>query len=274
MTIEVYIGERFRYGPERRAFGRFIQDMLNAYEQVEETYFVVAEFDADSAAIDLLLLHSKAMILADFKELTAAEAKDRDKIRLRGKQNGQWEYLLPNGRANPLGGKGKTTNPYQQLERFRYDFADWLGKRSNKIFGGTWSSRQMMRALSAWVVISPGFDGETAELDLPWEDIQNNHNWFRAIPTGELAWEFNCTSLANLALSETQIRKLLSELGVTRVEDYSQIMPVAPVERDTFFSKPHLCGNLVDRGTGAVGAVCDKARAAAKADDAAGMVRG
>jgi tetratricopeptide (TPR) repeat protein len=247
MTIEVYIGERFRYGPERRAFGRFIQDMLNAYEQVEEIYFVVAEFDTGSAAIDLLLLHSRAMILADFKELTAADPRDQERIRLRGKQNGQWEYILPNGKVNPLGGKGKTSNPFQQLDRFRYEYADWLEKHSHKIFGEHWSTRQGLKALSAWVVISPGYDRDTSELDLPWEDIADNHYWFRAVPASELAWEFNCTSLAGLELSETQVRKLLSELGVTRLEDYSHIVPVAPPERDTFFSKPHLCGNLVDR---------------------------
>jgi hypothetical protein len=78
MIVEIYLGRLFRHGHERRAFGEFVKVLKKLYGNSDQLFFVVAEVDANSAAMDLLLLAIRAMIIADFKELTAVETKFAD----------------------------------------------------------------------------------------------------------------------------------------------------------------------------------------------------
>lgn len=247
MTVEVYIGKEFRYGQERRAFGEFVQDMLNRYGDSDELYFIAAELDANAAAIDLLLLHSKGLIICDLKYLSAADGPNAARVHLQCKQNGPWIYRLPEGKECPLGGHGKHDSPYQQLFRFRHEFADWLSARSRKIFGNSWTHGNALDHISAWSVITPGFDGSIEDMDLPWGEIRDDHGWYKILPLGSLAWEFNCAVDLRIEYSESQLRTLLAELGVTRCETLETILPVALPAGNGFFSSPHVCHNLIDR---------------------------
>jgi tetratricopeptide (TPR) repeat protein len=247
MTVEVYIGKEFRYGQERRAFGEFVQDMLNRYGDSDELYFIAAELDANAAAIDILLLHAKGLILCDLKYLSAVNTATAARVHLQCKQNGPWIYRLPEGKECLLGGHGKHDSPYQQLFRFRHEFADWLSERSRKIFGNFWTHGNALDHISAWSVISPGFDGSLDDMDLPWEEIRDNHGWYKILPLGSLAWEFNCAVDLHIQYSETQLRAILTELGVTRCEALETILPVAAPAGNGFFSSPHVCHALIDR---------------------------
>lgn len=247
MTVRVFTGRGFQKGHERRAFGEFLQDLINRYDASDVSFFVIGEVDAGPAKMDLLLISSGALIIADIKELTAADKKDADELQLAGKQNGQWEYLLPDGTKCPMGGYGKKDNPYQQLERIRFQFSEWLTPRSSNIFGSSITKNQILDRLGAWCVISPGFNGDTRYLDLPWNDIQDNRKWFQIHSLKNLAWEFNCASNSLLELSDEQIIELITQLGATECKNLSEILPVPSPVLDPFFSKPHLSGKLVDR---------------------------
>jgi tetratricopeptide (TPR) repeat protein len=255
MPVEIYLGRFFQHGHERRAFGCFVKDLVSRYGEVENLFYVIAEVDADSASMDLLLISQRSIIIADFKELTAAEQSDAKHIHLFGKQNGQWEYLIPGSAvAKPLGGgAARDKNPYKQMERIRYAFTDWLVEHSKAIYGERWERKQALARIKAWVVFSPGCDGNTDHLDLPWEDIRDNYHWFRVISLEQLAWEFNCTSNLHFEMTERQMGALVEQLGATRLKHLGQVLPeyfpedLPPPPLSFLFTRPPIARELVGR---------------------------
>jgi len=254
MAVEIYLGRLFRHGHERRAFGLFVQDLVARFASSDELYIVVAEVDANTAAMDLLLLSARAIIIADFKELTAAHPADAAHIHISGKENGQWQYSLP-GRSDSVGMgglAGRDKNPYKQMDQMRRKFAEWLAQHAKTITGESWSIPEALRKVQAWAVISPGFDEQTNDLDLPWEQIADQFHWFKVIPLTRLAWEFNCASSPRLEFTARQMQCFMEELGVQRVENLAQILPGVfswhPQPPASFlFSRPPLARNLVGR---------------------------
>jgi len=176
MTVEVYLGREFQFGHEHRVFGEFLQELVARFEESQDLYLVVGEVEVDAAKIDMLLLSPGAIIIADFKEMRAVSAATAGSVRLQGGEIGPWKYVLPNGTCHTLGGEAKDTNPYQQLAGFHGKFATWLARRSPQILGESWPRRRVRHHTFAWAVISPGFDGDRSELDLPWPQIQDNYS--------------------------------------------------------------------------------------------------
>ena len=255
MTVEFYLGRLFCHGHERRALGLFARDLLHKFEQSDGLYMVICEVDAGAAAMDLLLLSPRSLIIADLKQLTAARPDQAGQIHLSGKQNGQWLYRLPEDVGlKPMGGEaGRNKNPYKQLEQMRYNFADWLADHSRSILGEVWTRTQALDHLKAWVAISPGFDGDTSDLDLPWNEIYDKFDWFKVLPLKDLAWEFHCTTNLRHEFTERQLRELVTQLGATRVEHLGSILPddfpddLPPAPPSTLFTRPPLVKTFIDR---------------------------
>jgi tetratricopeptide (TPR) repeat protein len=255
MPVEIYLGRFFQHGHERRAFGCFVKDLISRYGDAENLYYVIAEVDADSAAMDLLLISQRSIIIADFKELTAADASEAKHIHIVGKQNGQWEYYISGSAvAKPLGGgAGHDKNPYKQMERIRYAFSDWLVDHSKPITGECWKRNQDLSWIKAWVVFSPGCDGNIEHLDLPWEDIRDHYHWFQVLSLEQLAWEFNCTTNLHFELTERQMSALVEQLGATRLKHLGQVLPeyfpedLPPAPPSFLFTRPPIARDLVGR---------------------------
>jgi len=96
MAVEVYLCEKFRYAHERKAFGRFLQEMLDRYGESPDLYLIIGEPEANTAAMDMIVLTHRALIVVEMKELTYAEGLDSSEIVLRGKEKGGWGYLINN----------------------------------------------------------------------------------------------------------------------------------------------------------------------------------
>jgi tetratricopeptide (TPR) repeat protein len=256
MAIEVYKGKLFRHGHERRALGLFLQQLYKSFGETNDLlYMVVVEVDVNSAEIDLLLLSSKAIIIVDLKELTAATALDAEKIHIKGKTSGPWEYSIP-GKVEsvPLGGSiNSEKNPYKQIERLRFRLGEWLGPKLTLLFGNSWRKEDALDILDGWAVLSPGYDGSTEEIELPWGDIHKKHDWFRVIPLKDLAWEFHCTTDLRFELTERQMRFLVEELGAIRVNNLGEVVPsyfptdLPPVPHSFLFTRLPQFSYLIGR---------------------------
>ena len=249
MSVEVYLGKRFDYSHERRALGRFLKNMYDCFEGNDELYFVVVEPQANRANIDLLLVSSSAIVIIEFKQLTQAEESERHQVHLLGKQNDVWNYHLPSGRTFNLGSPTKTRNPYRQTRDMRFELAKWIKDHARSFLGMQWSEHRTLNHVHAWVVVSPGFDGDMSDLDLPADDMEfgnSSYKWFQVIGIEDLAAEFDCAPDTDLNLSEVQMRGLIDELGVTRCANMQELMPgyiaLAPL-----FSKPPEMKALVNR---------------------------
>jgi hypothetical protein len=246
MGVNIYTGKGFKNPEERGEFGSFVQELIARYGESDIQYYVIGEIDVLSAKLDLLLITQKSLIIADFKKLTAATKDIASKVHLRGKQNGPWEYVLPNGKTCTMGGSGKKDNPYQQLESFRHEFAEWLASNSQSILGKPVKKADFMNMLGAWAVIDPGFDENLKDLALPWDEIHDRRSWFKIIPLEKLAWEFNCCSTMADGLSIGAIEGIIKLLGANAI-NLDEILPLPPTAPDPIFSQPHIYGNLVDR---------------------------
>lgn len=249
MTVEVYLGREFQFGHEHRVFGEFLQELIARFEESQDLYLVVGEVEVDAAKIDMLLLGPGAIIIADFKEIRAASTAVAGSVRLRGGETGPWEYILPDGSCHALGGKEKVTNPYEQLAGFHDKFAIWLSRRSSQILGESWSRRRVRHHTFAWAVISPGFDGDHSQLDLPWAHIQDDYGWFDVVPASRLAWRYRCTSHPTFRFSEDQLRRLVVQLDATRCENLAAVLPIymPSLSGIRFFSPAPKPRGLVDR---------------------------
>ncbi len=255
MTVEVYKGRLFEYGHERRALGRFLQELKNRFGDSDTLYIVVIEIDANGAAADLLLLSNRTMIIADLKELTAAKEEDARNIQIEGGSNGVWKYSIGEGGEKiPLGGySNKGKNPYKQLEGMRHNFADWLSIKIPALTGDSWNHNTSLKYIKSWAVLSPGFNELLEKLELPWEDIQSQRNWFKLIPLNKLAWEFHCTTDLNFEFTERQLHAIVDELGATKVENWGEILPeyfpadLPPLPSVFLFSRINEMGELIGR---------------------------
>ncbi len=255
MAVEVYKGRLFQYGHERRALGRFLQILKSKFGYTPELYIVVIEVDANGAAIDLLLICPRALIIADLKELTAASEKDATSIQVTGKANGVWEYTIP-GRTTtiPLGGSAnQDKNPYKQIGQMRFKFSNWLADKLSHITGNEWNPEMALDHLHGWAVLSPGFDRNVDQLELPWDEIKKKHNWFKVISLEQLAWEFHCTTDNYFELTEREMHAIVKELGAIKVENWGEILPdhfpadLPPIPISTLFSRLPLLSSLIGR---------------------------
>lgn len=124
MTVEVYLCEKFQHRHERRAFGRFLQEMLDRFSDSTDLYLIIGEPEANTASMDMIVLTHRALVVVELKELTYAEGLSNAEIRLNGKENGGWEYSLEGGSTYQMGGVGKDRNPYQQVKNHNFKLRD------------------------------------------------------------------------------------------------------------------------------------------------------
>ncbi len=226
MTVEIFKGRLFQYGHERRALGVFLQELVRRFDDSDELYLVVIEVDVNGANIDLLLLSPRVIIVADIKELTGAVYSTTTSIHLLGKENGAWQYQ-PGEMHDPirLGGARNKSNPYKQVEQNRHHFSEWLCQNGKAINNSAWDKKAAMECTRAWVAISPGYDGKTDDLLLPWDQIHIEQDWFKVTPLTELAWEFHCTTSQGIHFTDNELHHLVECLGAEPVTNLAQVLP-------------------------------------------------
>lgn len=246
MTVEVFICEKFKHRHERKAFGRFLQEMLDRFRDSTDLYLIIGEPEANTASMDMIILTHHALIVVELKELTYAEGLDSSEVSLHGKENGGWEYALEGGSTYSMGAVGKDRNPYQQIKDHNYKLRDWLCNHSDKLSGGPWSKGDAIRRIYSWVVISPGYNPQQSDLDLPWQEIDR---WFKLISLDRLAWEVETAVNPELELSAEQMVFLANQLGATKKENLREFVPnyVPPSPRLSFFGRPPVVKQFVDR---------------------------
>ena len=249
MTVEVYLGKKFEHSHERRALAWFLKDMLAGFGDGDTLYQVIVETKIDSADIDLLLISSTAIVIVEFKAFVHAEESEAQQIHVVGKLNDSWQYVLPNGREYTIGDPAKHKNPYRQTRGMRYDLANWLATNSQAILGRTWIKEDALEHLCAWVVVLPGFDGDTSDIALPLDELTFHRTparWFQILPIARLAAEFDCAPDTGLRLTAEQRGQLISQLGVARCDNLQELVPgyAAPAP---LFSKPPELETLIDR---------------------------
>lgn len=193
----------------------------------------------------MLLIPSRAIIIAEMKQLTAASEKPPHLIKLRGKENGPWDYtLMDEDKTSRIGGLHNKKNPYKQIEQNRHDFAEWLTQNSKSIFGSSWTKRETLKKLCGWLVISPGFNGDISEINLPWNDIKDQHHWFQIVSKNTLAWQFHCTTINNHKLSNNEMHILVDQLGAVRVTNMGEVLPNTSPGDTSEFDPPTIFSRL------------------------------
>ena len=245
MPVEVYVSEKFRHSHERKAFGRFLQEMLDRYQDSDDLYLIIVEPEANTAAMDMLILTPRAIIIVELKELGFAQGEEIENIILHASEGGDWEYTIGNGSTYPVGGR-KKRNPYQQVKQHRYHLRDWLSKHSTDLPGGPWSDFDTLRKIYAWVVISPGFHVESSEFDLPWGEIDR---WFKILPFGKLGWEVGSATNPGVEFSDGDMVRIATKIGARRYTNLSEFVPnyVPPAPPISFFGKPPVVRRFFNR---------------------------
>jgi len=243
MPVSVYKGSYFEHKHEREAFGAFLQEMLDRFQETDHQIKVVFEFEADTASIDLLILTKRGIIIADLKELMKADQEHTDNVIISGQENGNWKYTISDGREFNLGSYG-SKNPYMQLKDHRYRFAEWMENHSKSIFGRGLSKGDALRRIDCYAVISPGFN--QANLDLPWERIGK---WFEVISLTDFAYRTGTHTNANVDLSSEKQESIIIALGVQKCENLREFLPkyIPPKEPIFFFSSPPVTRLFIDR---------------------------
>lgn len=246
MSVEVYLCEKFRHSHERKAFGLFLQEMIDRYKLSQDLYLIIVEPEANTASMDMIILTHRSLILVELKELTRAENSSVSAVTLQGSEKGAWNYFLEDGPKYTVGSATKTTNPYQQAKEHRYKLRDWLTTHSANLPGGPFSSFEAINRIYAWVVISPGFDKEKTHLDLPISEIKS---WFKILTLGELGHEVEIALNDNLELTSEQMVNLATQLGATRQQNLQEFVPnyVPPAPVISFFSRPPISKRIVNR---------------------------
>ncbi len=246
MAVEVYICKNYQHSHERKAFGKFLQEMLDRYKKSDDLYVLIVEPEVNTAAIDLIILTHRAIIAAELKDLIKAKDVERTNISLHGKENGPWEYVLENSLRYYMGSASKGSNPYQQIKNHRYKLRDWLENHSRNLLGGPWKAMDIIQKIDSWVIVSPGFNPDTSSLDLPWKEIEK---WFKLRSIDDMAWEVGTTINPEVNLSVEQMIDFAQQLGATKRENLSEFVPnyVPPSPKLSFFSRPPIPKFLVDR---------------------------
>jgi ATP/maltotriose-dependent transcriptional regulator MalT len=246
MTIEVHLCEKFQQSHERRAFGRFLQEMIDRYHDSEDFYLIIGEPEANTASMDMIVLTLRALIVIEMKELTLAEGMKSEEISLHGTENGVWQYSIGGDNKYQMGGVRKERNPYQQVKDHNYKLRDWLTRHPENLSGGKVTEAQALRKIYSWVVISPGFNRDESNLDLPWEEIGR---WFKILSLEELAWEIGTVVNPEVLFTSDQMTGIASQLGAKKHDNLLEFVPnyVLPPTAISFFSRPPIPKQLVDR---------------------------
>jgi tetratricopeptide (TPR) repeat protein len=246
MTVDVYLCDKFQHRHERKAFSRFLQEMLDRYRESPDYYLIIGEPEANTASMDLIVLSQCALIAVELKELTYAEGIDLTDIYLAATEKGTWEYRIENGSTYQMGGVGKERNPYQQVKDHNYKLRDWLVSHPEHLPGAPWDLKDALQRIYSWVVISPGFNTTVSNLDLPWKEISK---WFKLLTIDQLAWEIGLAANEKLEFSPEQMIGLATQLGGVRRENLQEFVPnyVPPAPRLSFFSRPPICKRIVNR---------------------------
>jgi tetratricopeptide (TPR) repeat protein len=237
MTVEIYLSRRFEYAHERRALGEFLMDLHECFAQSERLYCVVVEPQVDDHEIDLLLLSQSAIIVVELKHLGQAEGHERKLIHLLGGENGSWHYRLPSGSLREHRGN----NPYRQAGKMRHALAEWLDAHLAGLPGGAWTSKKAHGHVLGWVTVSPGFDDDTSDLDLP------RAGWFKVVSLERLAAEFDTARETGLRLSPAQVRQVVEALGVARASNLRELIPNYVPSSPIFNTQPPGRSDLIDR---------------------------
>jgi hypothetical protein len=135
MTVEVYIGKNFHTSHERDTFGRFLQEMVDCFEESEELYLVAVEPEINTSSLDLFVITERALITVELKRLSMAS--DKTDITLQATESAPWKYLTP-ASIYTVGGSHNTGNPYRQVNTKRHRISDWLRDHSANLPGGPW----------------------------------------------------------------------------------------------------------------------------------------
>jgi len=246
MTVEVYLCEKFRHRHELKAFGRFLQEMIDRFEESPEYYLVIGEPEANTASMDLLVLSQRTLIAVELKELTYAEGIEPNNIYLTVTEKGTWQYRIEGGSTYQMGGVGKERNPYQQVKDHNYKLRDWLVNHPEYLPGSPWNPGEAIKSIFSWVVISPGFNEKESSIDLPWGEI---NKWFKLLTIDQLSWEVGIAANDKLEFSPEQMMGLAGQLGAIRRENLREFIPnyVPPAPRLSFFSRPPISKRIVDR---------------------------
>jgi tetratricopeptide (TPR) repeat protein len=249
MTVEVYLCEKFQHGHERRAFGRFLQEMLDRYQDSPDLYLILVEPEANTASIDLLIITPRAFIMVELKELVHVVSPQTDGLALLATENAPWKYTNPDGSIHHLGAAGgQGHNPYQQAREHYFLLRDWLLAHPQNLPGSNWTANTINGRLNVRVVISPGFDPALSTLDLPWSQIRR---WFefKVLTIDQLAYDLETTVTPGLAFTPQQMAGLAAQLGGVRRENLQEFVPNyrPPAPRVSFFARPPVARLLLDR---------------------------
>ncbi len=246
MTVEVYLCEKFQHSHERRAFGRFLEEMLDRYRDSSDHYLIICEPEANTASMDLIVLSECALIIVELKEFTYAEGTYPTDIYLTAIEKGGWEYRIENGSTYQMGSAWNERNPYQQVRDHKYNFRDWLINHPQHLPGAPWNGDEAMLRIYSWVVISPGFNVSGSNIDLPWGKIRR---WFKLLTIEQLANEVGIATNDKLNFTHEQMIGLAAQLGGVRQENLREFVSnyVPPAPRLSFFSRPQICKRIVNR---------------------------
>ena len=246
MTIQVYLCEKFHTGHERKAFGRFLQEMIDRYGDSDDDLLIIGEPEANTASMDLIVLSPNAFIVVELKELTLAEGLDGSEVTLSGTEKGAWHYTVEGIGTYPLGGSGKKRNPYQQVKNNNYLLRDWLLDHTQHLPGGSWTRGNAIKRFYSWVVISPGYNREKSNVDLPWDVI---NKWFKLLSIDELAWEVETAVNPDLEFTSEQMIGIATQMGASRRDNLREFVPnyVPPSPNLSFFTRPPVTKNIMNR---------------------------
>jgi tetratricopeptide (TPR) repeat protein len=241
MTVEVYIGKNFHTSHERDTFGRFLQEMVDCFEESEELYIVAVEPEINTSSLDLFVITERALITVELKRLSMAS--DKKDITLQATESAPWKYLTP-ASIYTVGGSHNTGNPYRQVNTKRHRISDWLRDHSAYLPGGPWPARDAGHRYLSWVVLDPGFNPNTSTLDLPFD----RNSWFKLLSLDQLRYEIGIAAVDDLFLRTDQMRQLAELLGA-RTTNLKQYLPsyTPPAPHISFFNRQPLPGHLIGR---------------------------
>lgn len=213
MTIKIFINKEFDQPHEREDFARFVSMMVDSYEKSDRIFTIIVQPQAGGANMDLLLISQTALIIVDLKRFFHIQPGEEGISHISGTLTLPWKYRIGAGLEMTYSDR----SPYLQVRRFRYDFADWLANRSEKILNEKWSKKDVEKHIHAWITIAPGFDGSEADIDFSGENVKfpaSPHRWFKICSLDDLPDWFDRAADTGLRLTNQQIEKLASSLGV------------------------------------------------------------
>ncbi|CAG0990122.1 hypothetical protein GPROT1_02945 [Gammaproteobacteria bacterium] len=234
MPVEIWYGRHFEYSHEREALASFWDQLAKIGNVDNELRLIIVEPSINTASIDMLLISSHAIVIAELKSLsTSSLITDYGHVSIAGRENGPWTYSLTSGVTRVIGGAHNSKNPLSQVKIQRSKVADWLQDHSARLSPAL--ATDPSKHVAGWVVISPGFNSNTSRLDLPWGKIDP---WFKVLTINQLAATFARHIDPELSLSSNQLRWMLKELGLRQCHDIAELIPEAPLAARVFSPPP------------------------------------